>query len=280
MEFQTALPVAADADGAYAIAIRNMGAELRNRWGGKKTTAVRIMPDILEFGSVTKKTDGFVLGIQTTDLQPVETDLLKPHYLLISGLPGSGKTTLLRTLARQMAERNSRVVVFGSQEDWTNLNGIELISTGSAADQFLDELRCLLTQRQAKRKAEPDAVFPPVYFLIDGYRRFFDEISQQSADRLKAMVMAGSGLGVSLVAADLASSLMTLAQYREPVISMMTKGPAILLGGKSAEHLAVNLNLSVADKVVKLKPWEAWYRNGENITRLKVMNCVKREDVS
>ncbi len=71
-----------------------------------------------------------------------------------------------------------------NEEEWKKTVGIELISTGSTADRFLNELRSLLTQRQAKRKEEPDAVSPPVFFLIDGYRRFFDEISQQSADRL------------------------------------------------------------------------------------------------
>ena len=278
MEFQTALPAAFRDDGSYAMTIRSMGRQLQSRWGSRKNAAMRVMPDIVAYGSVRPQTGGFVLGIGTSDLKPVEISLRKPHYLLVSGLPGSGKTTLLKTLARQMAEQGSRVAVFGGVEECTEPDGAELLRTGAAADAFLEELRGLLAQRQAQRREEPNAAFPPVYLLIDGYRCFFDQVSQQSADRLKALVMAGSGLGVSLIAADTASSLMTLIQYREPVISMLTKGPVILLGGKSTEHLAVNLNLPASEKAAKLKPWEAWYGTGEATVRLKIMNCAEKED--
>lgn len=275
MEFQTALPVQETGELSQGMAIRSLGQELQKRWGTRKKAPLRVMPEVVGYGSVRCDDGSFALGVGTADLKSVGTDLRKPHYLLISGLPGSGRTTLLKTLARQMGERKeSRVAVFGSREEWGE-EAVELLENGAAADAFLEEVRTLLGSR--KRQQKETGEFPPVYLLIDGYRRFYDEISQQSADRLKALVMAGGGLGVGLVAADTASGLMTLNQYREPVLGILTGGPAVLLGGKAAEHLAVELSLSTADKAAKLKPWEAWYRSGEKTIRIKAMNCEKED---
>lgn len=270
MEFQTALPVAPDKDGTYVLAIREMGKTLLNRWGKPTDKTLRVMPETVAYGTVAAQDGALALGIRSDDLKPMQFPMKAPHYLLISGTPGSGKTTLLKTLARQMTEMGGNVTVFCEKIHWQDQDeAIRLLETGAEADAFLEELRDLLTRRQAQKGRE----FEPVCFLIDGYRRFFDAIAQQSVDRMKALLMAGGGLGVFLVAADTAASLAALAQYHEPVVTVMSKGPAVLLGGRGADHLAVNLNLSASDKTAKLKPWEGWLRTAEETARFKAMNC-------
>jgi hypothetical protein len=164
------------------------------------------------------------------------------------------------------------VTVFTSTEDWSSTEGIHLLYTGAEADAFVEQLRDLLVQRQTLRKENPDSSFNPIIFMIDGYRAFFDAIAQQTADRLKALLMVGKGLGVYLIAADRAGEWATLAQFREPATLLLIRGQVLVLGGKAAEHLCVDLGLSPGDKSAVLKPWEGWFRSGSGTRRFKAMN--------
>ena len=153
------------------------------------------------------------------------------------------------------------------------LNGVEHWVDGETADRFFEELAQELSRRQAERKADASAVFPPIYIFIDGYRAFFEAIAQQTAARLRALLMAGVGLGVSLIAADQAESLATLVSYMEPVAVLLAKGPAVLLGGKPLDHMAVETGLAATEKNQMLKSWEGLYQNKDGVCRFKAMNA-------
>lgn len=269
-EFQLACPIKPWDDETGTLAIRREGEELLDRWGAPQTRSLQVMPATIPFGSVQSKNEGYILGIEHDTLEAVTLCLDRPHHLLISGIAGSGKTTLLKTLARQMAAQDFPVTVFGG-DDW-DLPGITLLRTGADADAYIESLRNTLSQRQAQKKEDPHCKLTPVCFLIDGYRRFFDEISQQSADRLKAFAMVGSTLGLQLAVADQAHSLAALAQFREPVVAILAAGPAVALGGKAMDHQALNLDLPTAQKSLASKPAEGWFRNGEKLCRFKAMD--------
>lgn len=275
MEFQTALPAKPDADGTYLTAIRNLGAELTQRWGDRKAKTVSAVPDVIPFGSVQPQNGGFVLGLTTKEVEPLEIDLLHPHHLLISGVPGSGKTNLVRCLLRQAKEvPGARVLLWGAEENYDDvLGGVERWADGEAADRFFEELAQELSRRQAERKTDAAAVFPPLYIFVDGYRAFFETIAQQTAARLRALLMAGAGLGVSLIAADQAESFATLVSYMEPVTVLLAKGPAVLLGGKPLDHMAVETSLAATEKNQMLKSWEGLYQNKDGVCRFKAMDA-------
>lgn len=273
LEFQTALPVESRQEGAYAAALRALGEELTARWGETKASTLAVVPEIVTFGSVPSRRGGLVLGLSLKAVEPVE---LAPeqHHLLISGLPGSGKTTLLKVLVQQLqAREGARIALFTDAETAPAYgDGLELLDSGAAADSFLEALAAELTARQAVRKGDPNAVFPTVCLAVDGYKRFFEEISQQSVSRLRALVMMGAGLGVMLLAADNAPALATLVAYQEPLTILLAKGSAVLLGGRGLDHTAVELPLDGIQKNTPLKEFEGWYRTAEGAQRFKAMD--------
>lgn len=275
MEFQTALPAKPEADGTYLTAIRSLGEELSRRWGDRKARTVSAVPDVIPFGSVHPQKGGFVLGLASGEAEPLEVDLTHPHHLLISGVPGSGKTNLVRCLLRQAKEvPDARVFLWGEEDAYADvLDGVERWADGEAADRFFEALAQELSRRQAERKADAAAAFPPIYLFIDGYRSFFEAIAQQTASRLRALLLAGAGLGVSLAAADGAEALATLASYMEPVTVLLAKGPAVLLGGKPLDHMAVETGLAATEKNQALKTWEGLYKNEDGICRFKAMEA-------
>ena len=141
----------------------------------------------------------------------------------------------------------------------------------------------LLTERQRQKKENPAVTFAPVYLLADGYKQFFEVISQQSVNRLKALIMKGAGLGVSFIAADTAAAMTMMVQYMEPLTLLLAKGPAVLLGGKPMEHTAVNTGLPAEKRSIPLKKGEGLYirgggrgeavEGGADTCLFKVMNC-------
>lgn len=270
MEFQIALPVDVQDKSDYALALRDVGNQLVQHWGSRSEQPMRVMPETIAFDSVQAQNGGLVLGICSNDLQVLETDFESPHYLLISGIPGSGKTTLLQALARQAASAHGTVAVFS---DGWQVDGAQLMTTGTQADAFLAQLRDELVSRQNRKKEDPNTNLDPMYLFIDGYRRFFDEISQQSADRLKALLLAGGGLGVKIVVSDGAASLAALEQFKEPVVTILSRGPRVALGGNAINHQALALNLSLSDKQIVLNRNEGWYCFQDKTVRFKAIDC-------
>lgn len=275
LEFQTALPARTPEGGTYVTAIRALGEKLSEHWGANRAEAVAVMPEVVSLESVRAENGGFVLGMDAENLKPVEADLKTTHSLLLSGLPHSGKTSLLRALVKQMAERpDSRVVLFADKGDYADCGErAEFLPDGETADRFLEELSGLLKERQAEKKEHPDRSFAPIYIVIDGYKRCFEEISQQSVSRLRALLMAGAGLDVALVAADNAAGLAALTQYSEPLTLLLAKGPVILLGGRPLDHMAVELPLAATQKNQPLGAWEGWYRTAQGVRRFKTIRA-------
>lgn len=279
MEFQTAVPVGKIEDGAIEETciseIRRVGDLLTQHWSGKCVDGLAVMPEVVSFGSVKAANGGFVLGLSQDKLEPVEIDLQETHHLLISGIKESGKTTLLRSLCRQMEENpQARIVLYGNASEYICCGErLEILKNAEEADIFIGWLSEELGRRQTVRKADAEAVLAPVYLLIDGYKAFYEGISQQSANRLRALLMAGTGLGVALVAADDADALANIASYMEPVTMLLSKGPVVLLGGKVLDHVAVEMNLDAISKNQLLKAQEGWCRLSDTVCRFKVMDA-------
>lgn len=272
-EFQIACPVKPWSEDAGAVAIRALGEEILHKWGPRRADCLRTIPSVLDFGAVTADDGKPVLGVYCDTIEPAKVDFSYSHSLLISGTQGSGKTTLLKTLTRQLLSEDCEVTVFGTAEAWDTVSGVQQLRSGQDADGFMEQLRTVLVQRQNERKENPDTTFTRKVLIIDGYRSFFDTIAQQTADRLKALLMAGKGLDVCVIAADRASELTTLMQFREPSTQLLSRGPAVVLGGKAADHLCIDLGLGITDKATKLRSWEGWYRSAEGVKQIKVMNC-------
>lgn len=275
MEFQTALPAAMEADGTYLRAIRTLGDALGARWGKRNADTVFVMPDVVKFGTVQAKHGGVVLGLSVDKLEAVEVSLTKPHHLLISGLPKSGKTTMMRTILKQLIKQeNADIILHGNTEEYGELAAcVKVLRSGAEADTILAALSKELGRRQERKNADSESCFDPIYILVDGYKEFFEVVEQQSISRLRALLMMGSGLGVSLIVADDAGNLSTLKQFMEPVTMLLSNGPAVLLGGSALDHLAIETGLEAGKKNQLLKAKEGWYKSEEGALCFKAMNC-------
>lgn len=273
VEIQTALPAAMGAGGSYVAAIRHLGEQLQQQYHGRKASVVQAMPDEVAYGSMQAEHGGVVIGALTDSVKPLEIDLMEPHHLMISGRPGSGKSTTLQVLLQQMTEQyHARVALYGNTEIGMNIENVELLADGAACDRYLEELVGLLKERKAVYTADGSTNFEPICICIDGYKAFYDAIAQESVGRLKALLMIGKGLGVSLIAAENAQGWNTLAQYQETVTMLLAKGPAVLQGGKAAEHLAVETGLEQTARQTALKEHEGWYVQGGKAQRFRAMN--------
>ena len=271
LEFQTALPVSGEEEGVYAEAVRALGDELLRRWGEVKAAGVAVMPDRIEYGSILPRKGGLVLGLACSPVEPVEFGP-KEHHLLVSGLPGSGKTNLLKALVRQAAQGGARIALFGDPENYRSCaQDLEWLPDGTAADAFLEGLSAELTARQAEKAKDPEIRFVPLFLVIDGYKRFFEEIAQQSVSRLRALVLMGKDLGVTLLAADNAADLSMLTEYKEPLTCLLAKGPAVVLGGQGLDHMAVELEIESTQKNAPLGQWEGWYKGSDSVRRFKAI---------
>ena len=272
LEFQTALPAEPDEDGSYLLAIRALGEELTRRWGPRKAKGVAVMPKTIPFGSVAPQKGGLVLGLAQSDLAPVEAELGNPHHLLISCGSGGDGANLVHSLLRQLcADKTARVALWGPAP--TDVPGLRLLPDGAAADALLAEMADELNRRQTARQADPAAPLPPWVLVAHGYRAFYEAISHKSAARLKALLLVGAGLGVSLIAADKAAALATLVAYREPVTLLLAEGPAVLLGGKPMDHQALTLELSAMEKNRPFAPEEGLYKTAGGLCRFRVMRA-------
>ena len=55
---------------------------------------------------------------------------------------------------------------------------------------------------------------------------------------------------------------------------LLAKGPAVLLGGKPLDHMAVETGLAATEKNQALKTWEGLYKNEDGVCRFKAIDAI------
>ncbi|MCR5011622.1 MAG: type VII secretion protein EssC [Lachnospiraceae bacterium] len=271
MEFQTALPGNTREDNARSVAIRDDGKKMSASWHGKLPTPLPIIPEKVEFGLV-KAASGLTIGILKTNISPLGIDFEKCHTLVVSGMKGAGKTNLLTCLARQAVQDSSdaEVVFYGCENNSIVSDRIVAMNDGAAFDDYMVKISDTLKSR--KTSGEPIESQNKIYIIADDFFKFFEAISEDTANRLNALVQMGNGLRVYFIAAGSAEDF---NKYRGmiPMVSKMSSTQVIIMGGSDIDHLITDITFPDEFRGVKLGKYEGYLITEKDILPFKAMDA-------
>ena len=279
MEFQIALPGSAREDNVRSIAIREEGKKLAANWSGSRPRQLAILPEVVEYGMAFAD-KGITLGIGAVDIQPLGHDFNENHTLLISGVSSSGKTNLIKNIICQAKEQDSeaKILVYGNDRDYSDISDkIEHIySSGAEFDGKMAEISDLLKERKNQLSSSETFNQAPVYICIDGFKKFYEEILDETADRLTALVQLGHGLKVYLIAAENADELSRL-RGMIVLLGRLAQKSSIMLGGVDHDHLIIDTEMPDEYRGIKLGAYEGYYLADGNVIKFKAMKTKRNE---
>ena len=272
MEFQTALPGNTREDNARSVAIREDGKKMLAAWHGKLPTPLPIIPEKVEFGSV-RASEGLTIGIIKTNIKPLGIDFEKYHTLVISGMKGAGKTNLLTCLAKQAVQESTdaEVVFFGSGINSIDSDRVKVLHDGAAFDDYMVNVSDILKSR--KSSAESMEEQNKLYIIADDFFKFFEAISEDTANRLNALVQMGDGLKVYFITAGNAEDF---NKYRGmiPMVTKMSSTQVIIMGGSDIDHLITDITFPDEFRGIKLGKYEGYLVTEKDIQPFKAMYAI------
>ena len=275
LEFQTALPAPGADDKAVSDNIRKIAAVMQSAWTGNLPDMIPEMPETIPYGSI--KTNGIALGLSADKVQPVVYDYTKQHYLLISGIDQSGKSNLLQVVAKQMKEKlGGKLYVFNIKgEGLGEIRNVadEWLVSAAEIDSFIELLRPELQSRHKEKQADPSAAFEPLILAVDDFTLFFKAISNDTADRLRAIVKIGKGLGLYLIVTGDAFELSGFFTKGEATTMALGKAKqAVMLGGCMNDHGAIPTKASYNQKSVPVREHEGMMVTDGNAAVFRAMD--------
>ena len=275
LEFQTALPAPGQDDKAVSDSIRKIITSIQNAWKGGLPDMIPEMPEAIPYGSI--KTNGIALGLSVDKVQPVAYDYTKQHYLLISGVEQSGKSNLLQVIAKQMKEKlNGKLYLFNIKGE--RLNEIRSVAekqfvSAVEIDNFIENLRPELQRRYRERQTDSSSTFEPIILAVDDFTVFFKAISNDTADRVRAIIKIGKGLGLYLIVASDAFELSGFFTKGEvTALALGRAKQAVMLGGCMNDHGAIPTKASYNQKSVPVREREGMITTDGNITVFRTMD--------
>lgn len=273
LQFQTALPAEGKTSSEITQNIRNIAADMKNSWKGQKTPCIPIMPEKIEYGSVTGT--GAVIGLSHKDISPVSYRFEDQHYMMISFTEKRSGINLLKVLAEQLDEKlsGSRILIDTSGSSFSDISKDSdvVLSSPEEIDDYIEKMRPELQRRsgEAERSHEP---FTPIIILVDDYCRFYSIISNETANRIRAIVVRGAGMGLYFLAACDAQELSVLKNRGELATVTMTKGcQSVLLGGCMNDHPAYQVRADYGQKKTVVKSNEGFLLSENGFVRFKAM---------
>ena len=273
LEFQTALPAAGRSEQERIRAIRRLASLMSEKWHGERPAAIPVMPELVTPELI--HSGRVCLGLAVSDTQPVPIPQDEP-FLLVSGLPGSGKSGLLRALAAQFLsrERDAGVVLLDVKNSLAGdrLSECRRVSGGEEIDRYLAELMPEMNERRSQYLKDKTQSFRRLVILADDLGALFEAVSNDSMNRLAAIVTLGRGLNVALIAAGSCEDIAKLYHGGDRLTALLAdKAPAVLLGGSFQTHAVFKANVSYTEAAAPLGAQEGYLLYRGSLVKMKTV---------
>lgn len=232
--FQTAVPYAELSDSKRIAALRTMAVEQDRAWTGIRPEGVAVIPEEIPYGTLSGAP--YILGMNTADSTTVSLPYGRAVSLLLSG----GADTL-HSLLRQTAEMEGSTVWLCTDRpaEYRAIPGVSFLNT-AGLDGKIEEIAQVLRARQGQLRADPAAVFAPIFIGLDGLLDVTEKCRPETVARLEVFIRLGKGLGLFVAACDTAER-MGKCRYRGDILTAtLRQGPILLMGGAVSGHQVVD----------------------------------------
>ena len=237
LEFQTALPMEGKSEAERVLNIRNLSRLMNEKWDGSKAQNIPILPENVYLKDYDGK--NIFLGIDKEEYKPVDIDLRKKQFLIVSH-DGSCEEEI-SALTCQIKEnfKNDKVITFNKNTDPASFD--------EAMEDMIPELQ---RRKDAFDEDEFDSKNEGyIVVIVEDYERCFDSCTNDTVKRLSNLAVLGRGLNVILVSFCRSETLKKLYFAGDICsISIVKNGAALLLGGSISSH-----EIFVSDAVGSLK---------------------------
>lgn len=195
LEVQCALVGKDPAGDSQVEAVRQLGAELRAKWGDGSAPKVGTLPAEVHLDSLVPPPEPLrpLLGVGERELAAVAVDLEEGHFL-VAGPIRSGKSTALAALGRGLREADTELQLHLLAPRRTPLTSLDIwssVARGTGAiDDFCMELKGEIDDREPGN--------PPIVLVLDDGHEIADSLADSS---LESIVRRGRDVDVRVVAA-------------------------------------------------------------------------------
>ena len=188
---------------------------------------------------------------------------------------------MLQVVAGQLKQRiGGKLYVMNIKGDGLNeIRGVsdEWLTNAADIDAFIEGLRPELQRRHAEKQSSAEAKFEPILLAIDDYTAFFKAVSNDTVQRLLAIVKLGKGLELYLLAAGDAYELTGYFNKGEALTLAMGKAKqTVMLGGCMNDHGAIPTKATYSQKSVPVREHEGIFALDSSYTVFRAMD-IRRE---
>ena len=251
LEFQAALPTKG-MESERIEKIKTLAYKMNAVWKGNRAKSLPIMPEEITFGSISVPKEGtqVCLGLSCKEIEPVVFDFAKQHYLMISGTPASGKSNLLKVIAKQsQGQIYAFDAGYGSIKNATEGETCRYFTNAEEFDSFIRDFMPEMQRRKNAAEQGESLEGEQVSILIDNYKDSFEQLDNDTINRLEAIVRLGKGLEVHLITAGNSVDITRLKNSGDPLCASMTNGRfAVLLGGDMDAHQAFQSTVPYSER--------------------------------
>lgn len=282
LEFQTALPASGGSEKQRVGSIRTLVNLMNDKWDGARPEGVPMMPEHVL--ARDWKTDGFLAGLDVTSVKPVQINLKKQQFLLLSATGGRQGKATLQALAEQCSGRFAKdaAVFYDPAERLLEKyrdNAGEYLTSAEAFDRYIAGLMPVLQKRKEAAETEEGrqwlAEQDDILIVISDLKRCFDAVSNETMRRLSNIVVLGGGLRVCLV-------VLTSAEDRENLyhsgdaftVNLSGKSAVLMTEGSFRAHGTFTSQLDYVAANEPLAEGEGWLLTDGVAQRIK---CVEPE---
>ena len=234
LEFQTALCVSGATEGERVKRLREVCKAMSESWTGKRATMEEPELEPIEIGEMSFSDKSVQIGVNKQTRQPVDFVFKDMNGCVISGTDGGGKTNVLASIARALGKDDkTKLYIYEEKSFLENLcPNATVAHDAKKADEIVGELAAEFDNRDDDSEGR-------VVFCIDDFAKFYNGISQESADILDNIASGGTDRGVYLYIVCDTSGLAKMSLFKVKLFeTLLANGNVVVVGGNMASYKA------------------------------------------